>query len=151
MRNTYPSIRQIKKILKKNNITTYSEHQKNIVFSIDSHGGSINNVFKINSYLEHIKNSNKIEFFVKDHLNDSLNSHIRWLKMYDPIMYENEFLNKPVFPNVELRELTPDEIANHKPKGRFQFRSEERNKESNTFFVNRSDIKSMPNGPTGDT
>ncbi|WP_312066826.1 hypothetical protein [Empedobacter sp.] len=63
-------------------------------------------------------------FFVIDHLNDSLNQHLRWLKMYDPIMYEKEYLNKPVFPNVQLRELTPDEIANHKPKGRFQLRAE---------------------------
>ncbi len=46
--------------------------------------------------------------------------------MYSPLIFENESLNKPkqVFPNIELRELTPEEVANKKPKGRFQLRAE---------------------------
>ncbi|WP_322970340.1 hypothetical protein [Faecalibacter sp. LW9] len=52
--------------------------------------------------------------------------HATWLKMYNPFSFENAVLNKPVFPNVELRELTPEELANKKPKGRFQLRAESR-------------------------
>ena len=62
-------------------------------------------------------------------------------------MFENKCLNKTVFPNVELRELTPEEIANHKPKGRFQLRAEsykENHLKSNMIYISSNDIKIKP-------